>query len=114
MLITELGEEKILRYQIRCGDAMTFQGREADIVFISMVSDVETVRALSGEMYEQRFNVAVSRAKDRLYLFRSFRREDLRESDLRAKLLDHYGSFASRSRGRCRCGPISSELSLID
>ena len=72
LLVAEIGEEKIVRHQIRCGDAMTFQGREADIVFISMVSDTATVRALSGEMYEQRFNVAASRAKDRLYLYPQF------------------------------------------
>jgi very-short-patch-repair endonuclease len=105
-LIAELGEEKIVRHQIRCGDAMTFQGREADIVFISMVSDTETVRALSGEMYEQRFNVAVSRAKDRVYLYRSFRREDLREKDLRSRLLDHFAAPLHRDpekKGRERC-----------
>lgn len=106
LLIAELGEEKIVRHQIRCGDAMTFQGREADIVFISMVSDADTVRALSGQMYEQRFNVAVSRARDRLYLYRSFRREDLRENDLRARLLDHFAAPLRRDpekKGRERC-----------
>jgi very-short-patch-repair endonuclease len=85
---------------------MTIQGREADIVFISMVSDTETVRALSGEMYEQRFNVAVSRAKDRLYLYRSFRREDLRVDDLRARLLEHFAAPLHRDpekKGRERC-----------
>jgi len=106
LLIAELGEEKFVRHQIRCGDAMTFQGREADIVFISMVSDADTVRALSGEMYEQRFNVAVSRARDRLYLYRSFRREDLKENDLRARLLDHFAAPLRRDpekKGRERC-----------
>jgi hypothetical protein len=29
MLVSGIGEEKILKHQIRCGDAMTFQGREA-------------------------------------------------------------------------------------
>lgn len=106
LLIAELGEEKIVRHQIRCGDAMTFQGREADIIFISMVSDADTVRALSGEMYEQRFNVAVSRARDRLYLYRSFRREDLKENDLRARLLEHFAAPLHRDqekKGRERC-----------
>jgi very-short-patch-repair endonuclease len=106
LLITQLGEEKIIAHKIRCGDAMTFQGREADIVFISMVSDGDSVRALSGEMYEQRFNVAVSRAKDRLYLFRSFRREDLKEHDLRAQLVNHFQNPLRRDtekKGRDRC-----------
>jgi very-short-patch-repair endonuclease len=106
LLVRELGEELILRHRIRCGDAMTFQGREADIVFISMVSDAETVRALSGDTYEQRFNVAASRARDRLYVYRSFRREDLKENDLRARLLDHLTSPLRRDpekKGRERC-----------
>ena len=83
----------------RFGDAMTFQGREADIVFISMVADAHTLTALSGEMFEQRFNVAASRAKDRLYLYRSFRREDLRDNDLRASTWD-----SERTRG-CHAAP---------
>ncbi len=106
MLISQVGEETILKHKIRCGDAMTFQGREADIIFISMVADAEGVRALSGEMYEQRFNVAVSRARDRLYLFRSFKREELKENDLRAQLLNHFQNPLRRDtekKGRDRC-----------
>jgi very-short-patch-repair endonuclease len=105
-LVSQIGEEKIIAHKIQCGDAMTFQGREADIVMISMVSDGDNVRALSGEMYEQRFNVAVSRARDRLYLFRSFRREDIRETDLRAKLIAHFQNPVHRDterKGRERC-----------
>jgi very-short-patch-repair endonuclease len=106
LLVAQLGQEKIVQHQIRCGDAMTFQGREADIVFISMVSDANSVKALSGEMFEQRFNVAASRAKDRLYLYRSFRREDLKDNDLRARLLDHFAAPLRRDpekKGRERC-----------
>lgn len=90
LLIAAIGERAILDHEIRCGDAMTFQGREADIMFISMVSDGSSLRAATGEMYEQRFNVAASRARDRMYLFRSFGREDLSDRDLRARLLDHF------------------------
>ena len=114
MLVTEIGEETILAHQIRCGDAMTFQGREADIILISMVSDGDTVRALSGEMYEQRFNVAVSRARDRLYLFRSFKREDLKENDLRTRLVAHFANPLKRDvekKGRDRCeSPFEIEV----
>src|SRR5258708_35796371 len=65
VLIAQIGEEKIVQHQIRCGDAMPFQGREADIVFISMVADAHILTALSREMCEQAFNVAPSLAKDR-------------------------------------------------
>jgi len=92
-LIAELGEEVYMRHKIRCGDAMTFQGKEADIVFLSMVADSANLRAVAGTLFEQRFNVAASRARDRMYLVRSVTREQLRsQEDLRAKLLDHFAS----------------------
>lgn len=87
-LIQELGEEAILNHGIRCGDAMHFQGKEADIVFISMVA-AGAIRADSGRMYEQRYNVACSRARDRLYVVHSFTRDEVQDNDLRARLLDH-------------------------
>ncbi len=87
-LLNELGEDVILRHNIRCGNAMHFQGKEADIVMISMVAS-GSIRADSGNLYEQRYNVASSRARDRLYVFRSFSREEVRDNDLRARLLDH-------------------------
>lgn len=88
-LLETIGEERFLRHRIRCGDAMHFQGKEADIVMVSMVDAGETIRATSGRIYEQRYNVACSRARDRLYVFHSFTRAQLKEVDLRAKLLDH-------------------------
>lgn len=87
-LLNELGEDVILRHKIRCGDAMNFQGKEADIVMISMVA-AGSIRADTARMYEQRYNVACSRARDRMYIFRSFDRTELSDIDLRARLLDH-------------------------
>ena len=90
MLVREIGEEKIIGHRIRCGDAMTFQGKEADIIFLSMVVSPGKMTAMSGRTYEQRLNVAASRARDRMYLFRSFDRADLSDRDLRAALLNHF------------------------
>jgi very-short-patch-repair endonuclease len=93
MLFHEIGEEAILAHDIVCGDPTTFQGNEKDIVFLSMVDDPTHLQARTGRMWEQRFNVAASRARDRMYLYRSFRREDIRnQADLRSKLLDHFKS----------------------
>ena len=89
LLFSELGEDKILDHKIQCGDAKFFQGKEADIVMISMVA-AGRIQAQTGRIYEQRFNVAASRARDRLYVFRSFERTDITESDLRARLVDHF------------------------
>src|SRR5260370_7545277 len=78
------------RHMILCGDSATFQGTERDIVFLSMVADPVHRTALTMPRYEQRFNVAVSRARDRVVLVRSVRREDLNPADLKARLIAHF------------------------
>lgn len=107
LLLAEIGADVILAHQIRCADAMGFQGREADIIMISMVSDASTVAANGGAMFEQRFNVAMSRARDRVYLFRSFKQQDLSTMDLlRTSLLTHFAAPLKRDvekKGRDRC-----------
>lgn len=60
-------------------------------MFLSMVVDRNASRALSGVGYEQRFNVAASRVRDRMYLVvRSVQANDLSEKDLRLSLLEHF------------------------
>lgn len=81
---------ELLARHFECGDARTFQGSERDIMFLSMVVDRSTSRALSGVGYEQRFNVAASRARDRMYLVRSVQASDLSEKDLRLTMLEHF------------------------
>jgi very-short-patch-repair endonuclease len=85
-----IGEELMQRHAILCGDSATFQGSERDIVFLSMVADPANKKALTMLRYEQRFNVAVSRARDRLVLVRSVNREELNPNDLKAKLIAHF------------------------
>jgi very-short-patch-repair endonuclease len=90
LLGRELGSELISRYEIACGDARTFQGKEKDIIFLSMVVSEGQAKALSGAAYEQRFNVAASRARDRMYLVRSIQPEALSAADhLRLGLIRH-------------------------
>ena len=69
-LSAELGLEAMERHRIVCGNASTFQGQERDIIFLSMVACPGTVRSQTTRMIEQRFNVAMSRARDRVYLVR--------------------------------------------
>ena len=88
-LFAKLGEDTILEHNIKCGDANYFQGKEADIVMISMVA-AGKIQAQTSRIFEQRYNVAASRARDRLYVFRSFDRTILNENDLRARLVDHF------------------------
>ena len=91
-LTDELGPEIMQRHHILCGDARTFQGNERDIIFLSMVSAPnELGQPPAGRMYDQRFNVAASRAKDRMYLVRSVESNELSENDkLRRGLIAHF------------------------
>jgi len=91
-LIERIGEQAFLKHEIRCGDARTFQGSERDIIFISAVDDSTSGSPLTENKDDnvRRINVAVSRARDRLYFYHSFSRDSLRPFDLRAKLLDHF------------------------
>ena len=91
MLTKELGEEAITQFQISCGDARTFQGKERDIMFLSMVASPGDCFANSRDSIAQRFNVAASRARDRMYLVRSVELTDLSPVDsLRRGLIEHF------------------------
>jgi very-short-patch-repair endonuclease len=81
---------ELLHRRFECGDARTFQGSERDIMLLSMVVDPGNCKALSGTMFEQRFNVAASRARDRMYLVRSVTAAHLSDKDLRMSLLKHF------------------------
>lgn len=91
MLNDELGEQIITRYKIECGDARAFQGKERDIMFLTMVASFGNARAQTKDTDAQRFNVAASRARDRMYLVRSIELEELSQKDyLRSKLIQHF------------------------
>jgi very-short-patch-repair endonuclease len=81
---------ELIRRHFKCGDARVFQGSERHIMFLSLVADPQSHHALSGSSFEQRFNVAASRAQDRMYLVRSVEMKDLSQLDLRAGLLAHF------------------------
>jgi len=90
-LLSELGEEVYTRFKIFCGDASNFQGKEKDIMFLSMVVGSGQGTAMTKVENEQRFNVALSRARDRMYLYRSVNESDLKNTnDLRLKVLQHF------------------------
>ena len=86
-----VGADKMQEFQIACGDAKTFQGKERDIMFLTMVASKKDVHPLSRDTFAQRFNVAASRARDRQYLVRSVNIEDLSSSDkYRHSLIQHF------------------------
>lgn len=88
-----LGIPFIEKHQLRVGDPSAFQGDERDIMFLSMVVTAGNATALSGIGYEQRFNVAASRARERMILVRSIELDELSPRDaLRRALLEHFRS----------------------
>jgi very-short-patch-repair endonuclease len=90
-LLFDLGEDKYQAHDIACGDATSFQGKEKDIVFLSMVVGVGQGTSMTKREDEQRFNVALSRARDRMYLYRSIEAQHLKNSnDLKFKVLHHF------------------------
>ena len=101
LLLGRIGEEKFLKNQIVCGDSAAFQGKERHIMFVSMVECPETKSAKTALMYEQRFNVALSRARDRMYLYRSVTEEMLKPNDLKAKVIQHFNNPMESSLKAC-------------
>ncbi len=83
---------ELLHRRFECGDARTFQGSERHIMFLSLVVDSNSCKAVSGNLFDQRFNVAASRARDRMYLVRSVTPADLSDKDLRLTLLSHFAT----------------------
>ena len=104
LLLERIGEEAFHRHKIACGDSATFQGKERDIMFVSMVSSPGD-SALTSQVFQQRFNVALSRARDRMYLFRSVGEESLKNlQDLRLKVIRHFKDPMPRTE------PVVGEL----
>jgi len=89
-LIDRIGEAAMVRHRIICGDSATFQGDERDVVFLSMIADRKRKQSQTALQYEQRFNVALSRARDRMVLVRSVTEEDLKQNDLKARIIRHF------------------------
>ena len=103
ILLDEVGPVEIAKRQLRCGVAATFQGAERDVIFLSMVVATEDgtrrFQAQTQESAVQRYNVAVSRAKDQLWIFHSEPLANLSNpEDLRRRLLE-YADRVVRRRG---------------
>jgi very-short-patch-repair endonuclease len=79
-------------HRVLCGNAAQFQGDERDVVFISLVDTAErgALSLRDQELFKQRFNVAVSRARDQMWIVHSLSpHDDLKADDLRRRLIEH-------------------------
>jgi very-short-patch-repair endonuclease len=91
MLREKLPHKEILERKIICGNPYSFQGDERDVIFLSMViAPNRRPGVLNRKSDERRFNVAVSRARDQIWLFHSVTAEDINPHCLRKKLLDFF------------------------
>lgn len=84
--------------RIQCGTPPQFQGDERDIIILSLVDSPNQgggpLRLLSedgnNDKYRKRYNVAVSRARNQLWVVHSLNPEtDLKPDDLRLKLIKY-------------------------
>ena len=87
-----IGAEEMEKRRLVCGRPYDFQGDERDVVFLSLVDapqDGQPCRMIRDADTQRRFNVAVSRARDQLWLFHSATINDLRPDCLRYRLLEY-------------------------
>lgn len=94
LLAERLDYEQREERRIRVGDAEDFQGDERHVMFVSCANSATTAAGtvpggFNGKTYEQRLNVAASRAQDQVWVFHSARPEQFHENDLRRRWLDH-------------------------
>ncbi len=79
--------------KLRCGVPASFQGDQRDVIFLSLiVAPDHQFRALTEIEAQRRFNVAMSRARDQVWLFHSVQPHDLSREDLRWRLLQFFSS----------------------
>ena len=88
LLAQRLDPKTIEERRLRCGEPATFQGDQRDVMFLSLVIAPNVYyRALTRLPDQRRFNVAMSRARDQVWLFHSVRQHDLGPEDLRRRLV---------------------------
>lgn len=90
-LINEhIPQNEIVERKISVGAPPVFQGRERDIMLVSNVLS-KGDRSIPNRLeMEQRVNVALSRARDRMYLFRSVDENDFNADSLTARIIRHF------------------------
>jgi very-short-patch-repair endonuclease len=108
----------VVARKIAIGPPPVFQGGERDIMLVSMVVGPGDRSAASRPDMFQRFNVALSRARDRMYLFRSVTDAEFNDGSLNGKVISHFkqpfrqnATAVQSLRERCESG---FELEMFD
>jgi very-short-patch-repair endonuclease len=96
ILRMRLSTDVFAKHRLLCGNAAQFQGDERDVVFLSMVDGPPDDGQLSfrdagpKDLYKKRYNVAVSRARNQLWVVHSIDPDThLKGGDLRRRLIEH-------------------------
>lgn len=90
MIAARISPDDIVERDIVVGQPPAFQGRERDIIMLSLVQ-ASGDRSLSSALpQQQRLNVAMSRARDRMYLFRSVPDGHFPADSLSGRLMAHF------------------------
>ena len=93
LLAQRLDPRVIEERRLRCGEPAAFQGDQRDVIFLSLVIAPNVhYRALTRLPDQRRFNVAMSRARDQVWLFYSVKPHDLALEDLRRRLVSFFES----------------------
>ena len=107
LLYNALGPAVMDKHRILCGDAAGFQGDERDVIILNLIDSNDGSGPLrlrsdgSQESIKKRYNVAVSRAKDQLWIVHSLDTErDLKPGDLRLELIRYARDPKALSRVR--------------
>jgi very-short-patch-repair endonuclease len=104
LLRERIPPQEIERRRLRCGPPPSFQGDERDIIFLSLVmSPDRDFRALTQTDDRRRFNVAMSRARDQVWLIHSLTAADTggRPDDVRWRLLKFFEGPSPDSSVQC-------------
>lgn len=106
LIVQRIPATEIENHKILCGNSASFQGDERDVIFISLVDSSEENKSLRlvGEGVEgatrKRYNVAISRAKDQLWIVHSIDKNSLKEGDLRKELFEYIDSLKENTFGK--------------
>lgn len=118
MVSERISPVDVVARKLSIGPPPVFQGRERDIMLVSMVVGPGNRAAATKADILQRFNVALSRARDRMYLFRSVSDTEFREDTLNGKVIAHFKQpfrhnvrVVQALRERCESG---FELEMFD
>lgn len=119
-LLLNVGPREMASRQLKIGSASEFQGSERDVMFLSLVDappEGGRIRTRPLEYsgrnrkFVQQLNVAVSRAREQLWIFHSFGPGDLGENDARQKILeDHVSVSPDLESELMKCNGFESDV----